>query len=89
MQSYIYESIKLSDGRRFVRKYTPVEGIVSNILTFLVYLFVIWPLEIFVWWPLKLFFKGMLIAIELLLRGMWWLIKLPFCLIFARRLPKY
>lgn len=89
MKSYIYETIKLSDGRRYVRKYTPAEGLVSSILMFLVYLFIIWPLELFVWWPLKLLFKGILILVELILRGIWWLIKLPFCMIFTKKTPKF
>ena len=87
MKSYIYESVKLSDGKHFVKRYTPVEGLVFNLLNFLCYLFIIWPIQIFVWWPIKLIFKGFLILCELILRGIWWLVRLPFCLLFYKRMP--
>lgn len=87
MRSYIYENVKLSNGKHFIRRYTPVEGIVYNIIKFLCFLFVIWPLEIFVWWPIKLIVKAILILCEIILRIVWWLIRLPFCLLFYKRTP--
>ena len=89
MKSYIYESVKLSNGGRYVVRYTPAEGIVYSIIKFLAFLFIVWPVQLFVWWPLKFIFKGILIAIEFILRGIWWLIKLPFSLIFTKKKPKF
>lgn len=89
MRSYIYESVKLSDGRRFVRRYTPAEGLVYSILKFIAFLFVVWPLQILVWWPMKLILKGFLILCEMIVRSIWWLIKLPFCLLFKRTMPNF
>ena len=89
MRSYIYESFKLSNGGRYVVRYTPAEGIVYSIIKFLFFLFLIWPFQLFVWWPIKIMFKGFLIVCELILRSIWWLIKLPFCLLFMHKCPKF
>ena len=89
MQSYIYESVKLSDGRRYVAKYTPAEGCIYSIIKFLFFLFLVWPFQLFVWWPIKFIFKGILIVCEFAIRGVLWLIKLPFSLIFRGQLPKF
>jgi len=89
MKSYIYENFKLSDGRNYVVRYTPAEGILYSILKFFAFLFFVWPIQLFVWWPLKLLFKGILIFGELIIRGIWWLIKLPFCRLFLKRYPKF
>ena len=85
MKSYIYESVKLSNGGR----YTPAEGLAYSIIKFLIFLFIVWPLQLFVWLPIKLIFKGILIICEFTLRGIWWLIKLPFCLLFTRKFPNF
>ena len=89
MKSYIYETVKLSNGGKFVVRYTPAEGIVFSILKFLLFLCLVWPFQLFVWWPIKLMFKGFLILCELAIRAAFWLIKLPFCLLFAKRCPKF
>lgn len=88
MRSYVYESVKLSDGKRLVTRYTLGEVIWFNILKFLFYLFMLWPLEIFVWRPLKLMVKGSLIGIEMMFRLILWIIKCPFYLACRRRLPR-
>ena len=89
MKSYIYESVKLSNGGRYVVRYTPAEGLAYSIIKFLIFLFIVWPLQLFVWLPIKLIFKGILIICEFTLRGIWWLIKLPFCLLFTRKFPNF
>lgn len=89
MRSYIYDSVKLSDGKRLVTRYTLEDAIFLNIIKFLFFLFILWPLEILIWWPIKLIFKGILIIIEFTLRGIWWLVKLPFCLLFSHKTPNF
>lgn len=89
MRSYIYESVKLSNGGRYVIRYTPAEGIVYSIIKFLLFLFLIWPFQLFVWWPIKIIFKVALILCELIIRSILWVIKLPFCLLFKHAFPKF
>lgn len=89
MRSYIYESVKLSNGGRYVIRYTPAEGIVYSIIKFLLFLFLIWPFQLFVWWPIKIIFKGVLIICELIIRSILWVVKLPFCLLFKHTFPKF
>lgn len=89
MKSYVYETVKLSDGRRIVSKYTLGESIIHDIIKLLFYIFIVWPFQLFVWWPIKIMFKGALIVCELVLRGIWWLVKLPFTLLFMKRIPRF
>ena len=89
MRSYVYDTVKLSNGQRIVTRYTLEESILLNILKFLFFLIILWPIELIIWWPLKLIFKGVLIVCEMVLRAIWWVIRLPFCLIFKRSLPNF
>ena len=89
MKSYIYHSVKLSNCERLVTRYTVSEKLFLSILKFLFFLLFIWPLQIFIWWPIKILFKIILMVIEFILRGIWWIIKLIPCLLFMRKLPNY
>lgn len=89
MRSYVYETVKLSNGKKLVTRYTPEGYFFISLLKFLFFLFLIWPLEIFIWWPIKLVFKGVLILCEMILRAVIWLIKLPFSLIFSKKIPSF
>lgn len=89
MRSYIYDSVKFSDGKRLITRYTTADYLFLSIVKFLLFLFVVWPFELFIWWPIKLLFKLALMLLEFVVRGIWWLIRLPFTLIFGRRLPDF
>lgn len=89
MKSYIYESVKLSNGGRLVVRYTPAEGLVFSILKFFLFLLLVWPVQLFIWWPIKILFKAALILCEMTLRAIWWLIKLPFCRLFYKSYPNF
>lgn len=89
MKSYVYETVKLSNRGRIVTRYTLEEHILHNILKLLFFLCILWPFQLCFWWPMKIIFKYTLVIAELALRGIWWLIKLPFCLIFSKRVPRF
>lgn len=89
MRSFVIEHVKLDDKTRFITRYTPSEYIRWSILKFLLCLFVLWPLEFLVVYPCWFLLKVFLLLCELILRGIWWLIKLPFCLLFKKRLPLF
>lgn len=87
MRSYVYDSVKLSNGQRLITRYTLEESLVINCFKLLLFLFIIWPFQLLFWWPIKLIFKGILIVCEFILRTIWWLIRLPFCLLFKHSYP--
>lgn len=89
MKSYIYESVKLPDGKRYITRLTPSEYVFNSIIKFLFCLFIVWPLQIFFFYPFLYTIKVLLIICEFILRGIWWLIKLPFCLIFKKTTPQF
>ena len=89
MRSYVYRSVKLSNGDRLVTRYTLGESLLINILKFLFFLLIIWPFQLLFWWPIKILFKGALIVCEFILRSIWWIIRLPFCLIFKQKTPNF
>ena len=70
MNIYIRESRNLGNGRRLITRYTPGEYLVYNIIKFFFFLFIIWPLEI------------TLIIFLAILKIIWFVISLPFKLIF-------
>lgn len=86
MKSYVYETVKFKDGGRLVTKYTVGESLALSIMKFLFFLFILWPLEFFVFWPMVILFKLFLILCEFAIRGIFWLIKLPFCLAFSKNI---
>lgn len=89
MRIYVVDHVKLSNGKHLVSRYTPEEYIAGTILKFFLFLFIIWPFQIFIWWPLKFLFKLILIIGEIVLRGIWWLIRLPFCELFTHKPPEF
>lgn len=46
MRSYIRESRKLADGRRYIAHYTPGEYLILNLIKFAFYLCVVWPVQL-------------------------------------------
>ena len=69
MHSYIRESRDLGNGRRLITRYTPGEYFFINLIKFLFFLFVVWPIEI------------TLIICLAILKVIWFIISLPFKLI--------
>lgn len=89
MKSYVYESVKLSNGGRLVTRYTPEERLALSIVKLFLYLLLVWPVQLFIWWPIKILFKVILILCEMILRAILWLIKLPFCRLFYKSYPNF
>ena len=46
MRTYIRETINLGKGKRMITAYTPGEYLISNIVKFFLYLFVVWPIQL-------------------------------------------
>lgn len=88
MESYVLRVKRNSDGTRIVTRYSLGESIFIDIIKLIFYVFVLWPLELFVILPIRLLILLFLIVIEFIIRGLFWLIKLPFCLLFLHRLPE-
>lgn len=89
MRSYVYETVKLSNTKRIVTRYTPSEALFISIIKLLAYLLIVWPFEISVWWPVKVVFKYTLVLCELLLRCLWWLIRLPLFILAKKKMPSF
>ncbi len=89
VRSYVYETVKLSNTKRIVTRYTPSEALFISIIKLLAYLLIVWPFEIFVWWPVKVVFKYTLVLCELLLRCLWWLIRLPLFILAKKKMPSF
>lgn len=61
MRSYVRESIKIGENKRIITHYTLTESIFLDILKFLFFLFILWPIQL-IWFVFKtiiaLPFKG-------------------------------
>ena len=89
MRVQIVERTRLNEKAVFVTRYTPGEYVLASILTFLLNLFFIWPIELFVLTPLKWVLVFIIWLFQLLINCIWWLIRLPFCLLFKRHFPEF
>lgn len=89
MKTYVFERERLKDGTSMITRYEPGEYLWWTLLKFLLFLFFLWPLELFFWFIIYPLFWLFVIALKFFLRCIWWLIKLPFCLIFKKRLPMF
>lgn len=77
MHSYIRESHDMGNGRRYIVRYTPGEYLAFNIIKFLCFLCIVWPIQLEFW-------MGFFI-IKSILKALWWIISLPFRLIFHKK----
>ncbi len=73
MRAYVRESVELSNNRRLITHYTPSEFFWLSIIKLVIFLFVLWPLELGFW----LIFIILKYSIKLLIL----LLKLPFKLL--------
>lgn len=89
MKSYVYEHVRLDEDTHIITRYTVAENFWWSVGKFILFVCVVWPLEIFVVWPAWFLLRLILFILEMALRGLWWLIRLPFCKLFAKRLPKF
>lgn len=92
MNSYIRESHDLGDGKRLVTRYTPEEYIVTSILKFFLFLFVVWPLQLTFWvivfigkWVFKALYWAIVFICKWTFKGLIWLITLPFRILFHKK----
>ena len=81
MRSYVYERIKLGGHASMITRYNRGEYLLWSIAKFLLFLFILWPLEIVL---IVLLFVG-----EFVIRGILWLVKLPFCLAIKKQVPRF
>ena len=77
MRSYVRESHNMGNGRRYITRYTPEEYFLYSIIKFLLFLFLLWPLQLMFW--------GVIFILKWTFKAILWLIILPFRLIFHKK----
>ena len=88
MRTYVYDRKKLSDGKIMVTRYTLSESLFINSIKLIFFVTILWPLEI-AFWLLVIVCKILFIIVKYIFKIMLWLIKMPFCLLFSKRLPNF
>ena len=89
MKTYVYERERMKDGTSMITRYELGEYFWVSVVKFLAFIFLLWTLELVFWFVIYPAFWLCVIAVKFLLRCVWWLIKLPFCLLFKKRLPLF
>lgn len=93
MKSYVIEHLPIGNNAHIITKYSHADFFLWSVFKFLAMLFIVWPIEIFIVIPLRVIGILLLALCEMILkitfRSIWWVIKLPFCLLFKHRLPKF
>lgn len=51
MKSYVYEHVRLDEDTHIITRYTVAENFWWSVGKFILFVCVVWPLEIFVVWP--------------------------------------
>ena len=89
MKSFVIENIKLPNGQRIIKRYTVAESFIASVGKFIFFLTIVWPFQFLVMYPVIIICWLLLILLELIIRAIFWLIKLPFCLLFLKRYPNF
>lgn len=84
MKSYVRVTDDLGNGRKLITHFTPGGYVVITILKFLLFLLVIWPVEL-AFWAIFFIVKYTLIAIYYVLKGILIALAFPFKLLFGRK----